>query len=121
METLLRVSAKSLRINLFRLFLLAIFTFSNIQSYAQDPDVNHLKKNFSAIKDEQKKIAEEKEMWSYVYMILGFGIVIAIAWFTTVSARKRAKIEAEKKQKLIMKLHGDPHHHKRGHLHKARR
>ncbi len=119
METLLKIITKNLKINLLRLSLLLLFAFSNIQGYAQDAGISNLKKNLSAIKDEQKKIAEEKEMWSYVYMILGFGVVIGIAWFTTVAARKKAKKDAEERQRLITKIHGDPS--KRTNLHRARR
>jgi len=120
METLSKTFAKATRGALCRLFLLLVLAFSNVQSYAQEASTENLKKNFSALKDEQKRIAEEKEMWSYVYMVVGFSIVIGIAWFTTVAARKKAKKDAEEKQKLIMKIHGDAA--KKGHhLHKARR
>lgn len=120
METLSKTFAKATRGALSRLLLLLVLAFSNVQSHAQEASTENLKKNFSAIKDEQKKIAEEKEMWSYVYMVVGFSIVIGIAWFTTVAARKKAKKDQEERQKLIMKIHGDAA--KKGHnLHKARR
>jgi hypothetical protein len=116
METYSKTFIKASKRNLCRLVLLLLIAFSNVQSYAQEASESNLKKNFSAIKDEQKKIAEEKEMWSYVYMVVGFSIVIGIAWFTTVAARKKAKKDAEERQKLIMKIHGDPHK-KAHHLH----
>ncbi len=121
MKNLLKTFAKDSKNILWKTLLLITFTISTISVQAQDASTSNLKKNFSAIKDEQKKIAEEKEIWSYVYMVVGFGIVIGIAWFTTVAARKKAKKDAEERQKLIMKIHGNPSPHRKGHLHKARR
>jgi len=80
-------------------------------------DVNNVKHSLSAIKTEIQEKQAHDEFMSYVYMVFGFGAVIAIAWFSTANARKRSRREAEKKHELLMKLH-DP---SRRHLHKARR
>ena len=119
MKTSFTAFFKTSRSSLCRLFLFLMLVFTNVAGYSQEASEAHLKKNLSAIREEQKRLAEEKEMWGYVYMVVGFGVVIAIAWFTTVAARKKAKRDDEERQRLIMKIHGDPH--KKGHLHKARR
>lgn len=79
---------------------------------------------------EEIKRQEHDEFMSYVYMVLGFSIVIAIAWVSTVRARKRSRAENEAKMKFIQQnlankkhaAHPHPHPHAHGHtLHKARR
>lgn len=104
--------------------LLLLFTFTISKLPAQDggPSLEHLKKNVAEGSKEVSKIKEEerrKEILSYVFMSVGFSVVIGIAWFTTVLARKRSKKEAEIKQKFILKQQELRKHH--GHLHKARR
>ncbi len=72
------------------------------------PSLSNLSKNLKSTKEEIKRIHTE-EILSYVYMVLGFSVVIGIAWFTTVLARKRKKQEDEIKairlQKMKNKLH----------------
>ncbi|MCW3105038.1 MAG: hypothetical protein JWO09_3478 [Bacteroidetes bacterium] len=79
---------------------------------------------------EEIKRQEHDEFMSYVYMVLGFSIVIAIAWVSTVRARNRSRAENEAKMKFIQQnlankkhpAHPHPHPHPHGHtLHKARR
>ena len=97
------------------IFLSIYLSISNLM--AQGPDVSNLKNSLKAVKAEQEKIAHD-EFMSYVYMCLGFSVVIAIAWFTTVAARKRSKKEAEEKLKFIMR---QQEMRKHGHVHRARR
>lgn len=75
----------------------------------------------------QEKQAHD-EFMSYVYMILGFAVVIAIAWVSTVKARNRSKAENEAKIKFIQQNLANKKHHDHGHahghghtLHKAKR
>ncbi|HEX8514925.1 MAG TPA: hypothetical protein VF868_01910 [Bacteroidia bacterium] len=109
----------------FILFYVFVFSAAN-SAFSQD--LKNLKNSLSTIKEEQEKIAHD-ELMSYIYMILGFSVVIAIAWISTVKARKRSKAENEAKIKFIQQnqakkqasahAHGAPGH---GHtLHKARR
>jgi hypothetical protein len=127
METSMINSVKTNFVKAFRgIILLVISVLSSAQSiFAQD--LKNIKNSLSTIKEEQEKIAHE-EMMSYIYMIVGFSVVIAIAWFTTVRARKRAKLDNEAKIKFIQqnqaKKHAAAHHHGHSHshgLHKARR
>lgn len=75
---------------------LVLFSFSTIvlclNSVAQD--VSNLKNSLAAIKAEQENQAFHEKM-SYVYMFLGLAAVIAIAWFSTVYAKKQKKVVVE--------------------------
>ena len=97
--------------------LVFLFLSTAVSRVMAQADVNNVKHSFSAIKTEMQEKQAHDEFMSYVYMVFGFGAVIAIAWFSTANARKRSRREAEKKHELLMKLH-DP---SRRHLHKARR
>lgn len=70
------------------------------------------KENTAKIFDEAREIAAKSrrdQILQYVIMVVGFSIVIGIAWFTTVLARKRKKKEDEiraiRMQKMKNKLH----------------
>lgn len=108
------------------------FTFTSLAE-GGEPSLSNLKKNTAEGTKEIQELREKakrEELLSYVYMVLGFSIVIAIAWITTVKARKRTALENEAKMKFIQQnlankkhtAHGHAHGH--GHsptLHKARR
>ena len=81
-------------------------------------DLKNLKHSLGDIEKEQKNIAHQ-EFMSYVYMVLGFSVVIAIAWISTVKARNRSRVEAEAKAKFIQ--HKMETRKANGTLHKARR
>jgi hypothetical protein len=49
------------------------------------PSLDNLKTNTKAIGEEMSR----QEMMSYVFMVVGFSIVIAVAWFSTSLAKKR--------------------------------
>ena len=73
-------------------------------------------KTFTALSDQVSKIKEQErrnEILSYVYMGVGFSIVIAIAWFTTSLARKRQKKADEQKAIRLANMKHKPHHHRR--------
>ena len=97
---------------LFALFLVAT---SNVV-FSQD--LKNLKHSLGSIEEEQKNIAHQ-EFMSYVYMVLGVSVVIAIAWISTVKARNRSRIEAEAKAKIIQQKLDI--RKANGTLHKARR
>lgn len=87
------------------------------QLMAQGPSLGNLKKSLHDIKADQERIAHD-EFMGYVYMILGFSVVIGIAWSTTVMTRNRNRKELEKKQAYLarqmeMKKHGHVHHRPR--------
>jgi TRAP-type C4-dicarboxylate transport system permease small subunit len=109
METLINASTKfgNKITKLCALFFLFTVTFSS-KVYAQ-ADI----KNISKTIDEAKKQAAHEEFMSYVYMTVGFGIVIAVAWFSTSMAKKqRMKSDAEKSERASkMMSHG---HHAQG-------
>lgn len=112
-----------------RAFLLSVMLIcsSPIASFAEGdgPSLDNLRKNTSEGTKEIAALREKEardELLSYVYMIVGFSIVIAIAWVTTVKARKRSALENEAKMKFIQQNLAKKHAHGHGHtLHKARR
>jgi hypothetical protein len=118
---------RGLRAGLLSVFLMSAFS---ITSFAEGdgPSLDNLKKNASEGAKELAAIREKQahdEFMSYVYMVVGFSIVIAIAWITTVKARKRSAAENEAKMKFIQqnlaKKHAAHGHHGGHTLHKARR
>lgn len=77
------------------------------------PSIANLTKNMAASAEELERIRRD-EILSYVYMGLGFSVVIGIAWFTTVLAKKRRKKEDEMRairaQNMKHHQHGKAHH-----------
>ncbi len=74
----------------------------------QGPSLENLKRNAKAAREEQQKIAHE-EFMSYIYMSVGFAVVIAIAWFSTVAAKKsKAANDLAKANRVIKHAH-DPY------------
>ena len=66
------------------------------------PSLSNLKKTMAAGDEEAKKIQEEQrkqDIINWVIMIVGFSLVIAVAWFTTSLAKKRRIVEDEKRAK----------------------
>lgn len=104
-----------------KLMFLILFISSSFFSIAQDdgPSLGNIKKTAAALKEEQEKMAQEQLIKEIVYISIGFAIVVAIAWVSTMLARKKAKKDAEEKQRIMTKLHADRAHH--GHGHKPRR
>jgi hypothetical protein len=88
---------------------------SAVQSSSEDgPSLNNIKKNMAAGNEELKKSLEKAkhdEFMSYVYMGLGFSVVIFIAWFTTSVARKRKK----KDDAIKLLRHQNTKHHDHSH------
>jgi hypothetical protein len=93
------------------MFLVVSF-FSVLNAIAQDdgPSLSNIKRSAAAIKEEQEKLAHEQLVKEIIYISIGFAVVVGIAWFTTILARKKAKKDAEAKQKIMKKLHGDRAH-----------
>lgn len=65
------------------------------------PSLQNIKKTGSAISEKIKADARRKEILGYIYMILGFSLVIAVAWFSTVKARKYKERQDAKKMKFL--------------------
>jgi hypothetical protein len=68
------------------------------------------------ILDEAKRIQDENiaaqrrsDIITWICMIAGFSLVIAIAWFTTSLAKKRRIIEDEKRAKRAAAMQHNPH------------
>lgn len=103
-----------------KVMFLVFFFFSVLDIIAQDdgPSLSNIKRSAAAIKEEQEKMAQEQLIKEIIYISIGFAIVVGIAWFATILARKKAKKDAEVKQKIMEKLHGDRAHN---HHHKPRR
>ncbi|MBA3970816.1 MAG: hypothetical protein H0X46_01485 [Bacteroidetes bacterium] len=62
------------------------------------PSISNLSKNLAAGNEEIKRLQEKArhdEIMSYIYMAVGFSVVIGIAWFTTSLAKKRRIKEDE--------------------------
>lgn len=85
---------------------------------AQDgPSLGNVNKNANAIKEEQSKMTPE-EIRSYIYMAVGFALVIAIAWFSTSLAKKRkiaADEERAKRHAHVKHSSHDPYFNHKGH------
>ncbi len=95
---------------------------SSIVSQGNEPSIQNMKKTGSAVTEEVKKMKEKQareEILSYVYMILGFGLVFAGAWFLTVQSRKRReKFDEIKRQYLQKKVATRGSNHKRNSSHR---
>ncbi len=99
---------------------------SGAVSQSNEPSLQNMKKTGAVVTEEVKKMKEKQareELLSYVYMVLGFGLVFVGAWFLTVQSRKRReKADEIKRQYLQNKVasqggktvHRDPHR-RRGH------
>lgn len=64
------------------------------------PDFKNIKNNLAKIKEAQRIQAHE-EFMGYVYMILGFGLVIAVAWFSTVKIKQITERKEAAKRKFL--------------------
>jgi hypothetical protein len=116
-----------LRASLLSFLFILSFTATSLAE-GDGPSLSNLKKNTAQGTKEIQAIREKQareEFLSYVYMVVGFSIVIAIAWITTVKARKRSALENEAKMKFIQQNLANKKHAAHGHghttLHKARR
>jgi heme/copper-type cytochrome/quinol oxidase subunit 2 len=107
-----------LRVCLLSILFISTFTVSSVAQGDGSPSLSNLRKNAEAIREKQA----HDEFMSYIYMVVGFSIVIGIAWFTTVKARNRSKLENEAKMKFIQQnlankkhtsAHGAHGHHVR--------
>ena len=76
------------------ILVLSAYLFAANAMADNGPSLQHLKKNLAAGDDELKKIAHQ-EMLQNIFMVGGFAIVIAIAWFSTTIARKHKKKEVQ--------------------------
>ncbi|MCX6295132.1 MAG: hypothetical protein NTX97_03525 [Bacteroidetes bacterium] len=85
-------------------------------------------KNTAKVFEEARKIEEENtrirnekirrdDIIEKVIMVVGFSIVIAIAWFTTVLARNRKKKEDDARAIHHQNLKNRGHHHHDPHYH----
>lgn len=57
--------------------------------------------------DEKVAIAElqHQELMNYIYMALGFGVILGVAWFTVIGKKKRATPEDVEKNHVIKHRH----------------
>ena len=100
------------------LFLFFIFSFSPI--IAQDSNavaqqdsnamaggndlLKNMKKTGSVMTEEVRKMKERQaheEFMGYVYMVLGFSLVLALAWFLVIASNKR-KAKADEKKRIFL-------------------
>ncbi len=109
MQNLLGIS-KNTKNKLSRVCLLVaanVLATVNTIMAQNDPAVENIKKTTDAAKDEFAR----QELMGYVYMVVGFGLVIAIAWFTNTRVQKRRNEEAAQRAAARHHHHAhDPHH-----------
>lgn len=86
--------------------------------------LKNMKKTGTAMTEEVKKMKEKQaheEFMGYVYMVLGFSLVLVAAWFLVVASNKR-KAKADEKKRIFLENkvanqaksgHRSPH--RRGH------
>ena len=106
MEPLIKITKESTGNKILKSFAL-LFLFIETLPYnaAAQADTSNISKVLDA-----KRKADHEELMSYVYMTVGFIIVIGVAWFTTSLAKKqRLKSDAEKAQKVAMRQAQNPH------------
>lgn len=82
-------------------------TVNTIMAQSNDPSAEHMKDAAKEAAKSLKEQAAHNEIMSYVYMVIGFGLVIGIAWFTNVKVQKRRNEEAA--QKAAARHHHHPH------------
>jgi hypothetical protein len=83
-----------------------------ITADSSGPSLSNLSKNLNLGAEELEKIRHE-EILSYVYMGVGFLIVIFIAWFTTVLAKKQKNKELEIRASRLKNTHPKQQHSRR--------
>ena len=76
------------------------------------PSLENITKNLANSATELEKIRHE-EIMSYIYMVLGFSVVIGIAWFTTVLAKNRKKKDDEVRAIRMQHMKHKTHHPRR--------
>ncbi|HEY0029267.1 MAG TPA: hypothetical protein VGC65_00800 [Bacteroidia bacterium] len=77
------------------------------------PSIKNLSKNLSAGNEEIARLKEKArrdQIIQYIIMVLGFAVVIGIAWFTTALAKKRKKKEDEQRAARAANTKHKPHH-----------
>ncbi len=85
-------------------------TVNNIMAQSSDPSTEHMKDAAKEAGKSLKEQAAHEEIMNYVYMVIGFGLVIGIAWFTNVKVQKRRNEEAAQKAAARHHHHPqDPH------------
>ncbi|MDF2438729.1 MAG: hypothetical protein K0Q95_3105 [Bacteroidota bacterium] len=118
METSIKTSVTSRFAKIYKsgtlLFFLLLTSAQQILAQDGGPSLSNVKKTLQL----QEKAAHD-EFMSYVYMVVGFAVVIAIAWISTINARKRSKAEAEAKMKIIQHNLANKKHHPESHGHAA--
>lgn len=87
-------------------------TAATISSESAGPSLENITKNLANTNAELEKIRKE-EIMSYIYMVLGFSVVIGIAWFTTVLAKKRKKKDNEVRAIRMQHMKHKTHHPRR--------
>lgn len=86
--------------------------------------LKNMKKTGTAMTEEVKKMKEKQaheEFMGYVYMVLGFSLVLVAAWFLVVASNKR-KAKADEKKRIFLEnkvanqaKSGHRSAHRRGH------
>jgi hypothetical protein len=82
-------------------------TVNTIMAQTSDPSAEHMKDAAKEAAKSLKEQAAHDEIMGYIYMVIGFGLVIGIAWFTNVKVQKRRNEEAA--QKAAARHHHHPH------------
>jgi RNA 3'-terminal phosphate cyclase len=89
-------------------------TVNTIMAQSGEPSTDAMKNAAKEAAKSLKEQAAHDEIMGYVYMVIGFGLVIGIAWFTNVKVQKRRNEEAA--QKAAARHHHHPHDpHRRTH------
>ena len=100
----------------FALIISSLFLFAYTAQAQEGPSLGNLNKNMDAAKNQ----LSHDEMVQYIYMGVGFALVIAIAWFSTSLAKKRKLAEDEERAKRHLHVkHSthDPYFNSREHGH----
>lgn len=91
-------------VNTAGLLLITILSNSKNMLAQGDPSFDNIQKATEAARDQIR----HDEIMSYVYMAIGFIIVISIAWFTNVRVQKRRNLE-DRNKRAGATHHRNPH------------
>jgi len=90
-------------------FLFSIMLLSTINVIGQNNvngNASSTAKDDSNTEAEIKKEAEHQEKMGYIYMVLGFGLIMGVAWFMVAGKRKKQGSETNEHHHVARHHHG---------------
>ena len=107
METFKEQSGKNGRKRIIRSCAL-LFSFVVLITFGVMANSANTGNTLPASKDDEKAIvaaAHHQELMNYIYMTLGFGVILGVAWFTVAGKKKRKNTAEGEKSHVIKHQH----------------